>query len=87
MAPGVHRAEIQPDAAAAGDLKVTLVAMIFSVPISLARGRLPAEFARKWTREVFKPIVELLAGFPSVVLILCSDRYGFLASGSVRFRL
>lgn len=51
-----------------GTLKVTLVAMIFSVPISLAAAVYTAEFARKWTREVFKPIVELLAGFPSVVL-------------------
>ena len=55
-----------------GTLKVTLVAMIFSVPISLAAAVYTAEFARKWTRELFKPIVELLAGFPSVVL-------GFLA--------
>jgi phosphate transport system permease protein len=51
-----------------GTLKVTLVAMIFSVPISLAAAVFTAEFAPKWTREVFKPIVELLAGFPSVVL-------------------
>jgi phosphate transport system permease protein len=51
-----------------GTLKVTLIAMIFSVPISLAAAVYTAEFARKWTREIFKPIVELLAGFPSVVL-------------------
>ncbi len=51
-----------------GTLKVTLVAMLFSVPISLAAAVYTAEFAHKWTREVFKPIVELLAGFPSVVL-------------------
>ncbi len=51
-----------------GTLKVTLVAMIFSVPISLAAAVYTAEFAPNWTREIFKPIVELLAGFPSVVL-------------------
>jgi phosphate transport system permease protein len=51
-----------------GTLKVTLMAMIFSVPLSLAAAIYTAEFARKWTREFFKPIVELLAGFPSVVL-------------------
>lgn len=51
-----------------GTLKVTLIAMIFSVPISLAAAVYTAEYAKKWTREVFKPIVELLAGFPSVVL-------------------
>ena len=51
-----------------GTLKVTLVAMLFSVPLSLAAAVFTAEFASKWTREIFKPIVELLAGFPSVVL-------------------
>jgi phosphate transport system permease protein len=51
-----------------GTLKVTLVAMIFSVPISVAAAIYTAEFASKWGREVIKPIVEMLAGFPSVVL-------------------
>jgi phosphate transport system permease protein len=51
-----------------GTLKVTLISMIFSVPISLASAIFTAEFASKWTRETIKPIVELLAGFPSVVL-------------------
>jgi phosphate transport system permease protein len=51
-----------------GILKVTLIAMIFSVPISLAAAVYTAEYAKGWVREIFKPIVELLAGFPSVVL-------------------
>jgi len=51
-----------------GTLKVTLVAMIFSVPISLAAAIFTAEFASKWARETIKPVVEMLAGFPSVVL-------------------
>jgi phosphate transport system permease protein len=51
-----------------GTLKVTLIAMIFSIPIALASAIFTAEFASKWTREIIKPIVELLAGFPSVVL-------------------
>jgi len=51
-----------------GTLKVTLIAMIFSVPISLAAAVYTAEFASKWAKETIKPIVELLAGFPSVVL-------------------
>jgi phosphate transport system permease protein len=51
-----------------GTLKVTLVAMIFAVPISLAAAVYTAEFASKWMRETIKPVVELLAGFPSVVL-------------------
>jgi phosphate transport system permease protein len=51
-----------------GTLKVTLIAMVFSVPISLASAIFTAEFASRWARETIKPIVELLAGFPSVVL-------------------
>jgi phosphate transport system permease protein len=51
-----------------GTLKVTIIAMIFSVPISLAAAIYTAEFASKWMRETIKPVVELLAGFPSVVL-------------------
>jgi phosphate transport system permease protein len=51
-----------------GTLKVTIIAMIFSVPISLAAAIYTAEFASKWARETIKPVVELLAGFPSVVL-------------------
>jgi len=52
----------------AGTLKVTIIAMIFSVPISLMAAIYTAEFSSKWAREVLKPVVELLAGFPSVVL-------------------
>ena len=51
-----------------GTLKVTLIAMIFSVPISLAAAVYTSEFASRWAREIIKPVVEMLAGFPSVVL-------------------
>jgi phosphate transport system permease protein len=51
-----------------GTLKVTIIAMIFSIPVSLAAAIYTAEFASKWAREAIKPVVELLAGFPSVVL-------------------
>jgi phosphate transport system permease protein len=51
-----------------GTLKVTVIAMLFSVPVALAAAVFTAEFASKWAREIIKPIVELLAGFPSVVL-------------------
>jgi phosphate transport system permease protein len=51
-----------------GTLKVTIIAMIFSVPMALAAAIFTAEFASKWAREWIKPAVELLAGFPSVVL-------------------
>jgi phosphate transport system permease protein len=51
-----------------GTLKVTVIAMIFSIPFSLAAAVFTSEFASKWAREAIKPVVELLAGFPSVVL-------------------
>jgi phosphate transport system permease protein len=51
-----------------GTLKVTIIAMLFSVPVALAAAIYTSEFSSKWAREIIKPVVELLAGFPSVVL-------------------
>ena len=51
-----------------GTIKVTLIAMFFAVPLALAASVYTAEFAPGWVREVIKPAVEMLAGFPSVVL-------------------
>ena len=51
-----------------GTLKVTIIAMIFSIPVSLAAAVYTAEFAPGWAREILKPAVEFLSGFPSVVL-------------------
>lgn len=51
-----------------GTLKVTIIAMLFAVPLAIASAVYTAEFAPRWVREVIKPAVELLAGFPSVVL-------------------
>jgi phosphate transport system permease protein len=51
-----------------GTLKVTLVAMAISVPVGIAAAVYAAEFAPARLREVVKPVIELLAGIPSVVL-------------------
>lgn len=51
-----------------GTLKVTIIAMLFAVPLAIAAAVYTAEFAPGWAREVIKPAIELLAGFPSVVL-------------------
>jgi phosphate transport system permease protein len=51
-----------------GTLKVTIIAMIFSIPVALGAAVFTAEFASRWTREIIKPVIEMLAGFPSVVL-------------------
>jgi phosphate transport system permease protein len=51
-----------------GTLKVTLIAILFAAPISILAALYTALFAPKKIREYIKPAVELLAGFPSVVI-------------------
>ncbi len=51
-----------------GTIKVTLVALLFAIPLSLAAALFTSEFAPPALREVIKPVIELLAGIPSVVL-------------------
>jgi len=52
----------------AGTLKVVLVAMAFAVPVSVLAAVYASEFAPARVREGLKPVIELLAGIPSVVL-------------------
>lgn len=51
-----------------GTLKVTLVAMFLAVPLGVLAALFASEFAARRLREWVKPLVELLAGIPSVVL-------------------
>jgi phosphate transport system permease protein len=51
-----------------GTLKVTLVALLFAAPISILAAIYTAMFAKPRIREIIKPVIELLAGFPSVVI-------------------
>ena len=51
-----------------GSLLVTAGATLFAVPIGLATAIYIAEIAPRWAREILKPVVEILAGLPSVVL-------------------
>lgn len=51
-----------------GTLKVTLIAILFAAPLSILAAIYTAMFAPKKIREFIKPAVELLAGFPSVVI-------------------
>jgi phosphate transport system permease protein len=51
-----------------GTLKTTLVSMLVAVPVGVAAALFAAEFAPRRLREFLKPIIELLAGIPSVVL-------------------
>ena len=51
-----------------GTLKITLIAMLFAAPIAILAALFSASFAPYWLRELIKPAIELLAGFPSVVI-------------------
>ena len=51
-----------------GSLKATLVAMLFATPLAVLAAIYTTEFAPRWLREVIKPVIEMLAGVPSVVM-------------------
>ncbi len=51
-----------------GSLKATLVALLFAVPFSLGAAIYVSQLAAPRTRELLKPVIEMLAGIPSVVL-------------------
>jgi phosphate transport system permease protein len=51
-----------------GTLKVVLIAILFAVPLAVGSAIYVSQYAPPRVREVIKPVVELLAGIPSVVL-------------------
>jgi phosphate transport system permease protein len=51
-----------------GSLLVTLGASLVAVPLGVLTAIYIAEIAPRWAKEILKPLVELLAGLPSVVL-------------------
>ena len=51
-----------------GSLLVTAIAIALAAPVGLASAIYLSEFARPRTRKIVKPILEILAGIPSVVL-------------------
>jgi len=51
-----------------GTIKVALIAMLFAVPLGVGAAIYSSEFAPIRLREIIKPVIELLAGIPSVVL-------------------
>lgn len=55
-----------------GTLKVTVIAAIVAVPIGLGSAIFLSEYASDKTRRLIKPILEVLAGIPTIV-------YGFFA--------
>jgi phosphate transport system permease protein len=51
-----------------GTLKVTLISLLFGAPLAILAALFTSMFAPKRLREIIKPVIELLAGFPSVVI-------------------
>ena len=51
-----------------GSLLVTVGAVIIAVPLGLMTAIYLGEIAPMWQREILKPLIEMLAGIPSIVL-------------------
>lgn len=60
----------------AGTFMITLVAMLVAIPVGLLSAIYMAEFASSRVRTIAKPVLEVLAGIPTVV-------YGFFAAITV----
>ncbi len=56
-----------------GTMLITFIAMTIAAPIGLMSAIYMSEFASKKTRKIAKPLLEILAGIPTVV-------YGFIAA-------
>jgi len=52
----------------AGTMIVAVIAMLVATPIGLGAAMFLSEYAQPRTRRVLKPVLEVLAGIPSVVL-------------------
>ncbi|WP_313893915.1 phosphate ABC transporter permease subunit PstC [Psychrobacillus sp.] len=55
-----------------GTLKVTFIAIVVAVPFGIGSAIFLSEYASENTRRIIKPILEVLAGIPTIV-------YGFFA--------
>jgi len=78
---GVHSGAMDPDRVGAiplfaGTFLITLIAMLVAVPVGLFSAIYLSDFAGPKTRAVVKPMLEVLAGIPTVV-------YGFFAAITV----
>jgi len=51
-----------------GSILVTVVAIVIALPLGVATAVFVREVAPGWAREILKPVIEVLAGIPSVVL-------------------
>jgi len=51
-----------------GTFKITIISILFAAPLAILAALYTASFAGKRLKEIIKPTIELLAGFPSVVI-------------------
>ena len=51
-----------------GTAKATIVSILIGAPLGILAAIYSAFFAKRWLREIIKPTIEILAGFPSVVV-------------------
>lgn len=51
-----------------GSLLVTVGAIAISLPLGVATAVFIGEIAPEWVREILKPVIEIIAGIPSVVV-------------------
>jgi phosphate transport system permease protein len=56
----------------AGTFRITIIAMVIAVPMGLICAIYLSEYASRKTRRILKPVLEILAGIPTVV-------FGFFA--------
>lgn len=78
---GVHEGKMDADKVGAiplfaGTLMITLIAMLVAVPVGLFAAIYLSDFATYRVRAIVKPMLEILAGIPTVV-------YGFFAAITV----
>lgn len=51
-----------------GSILITVVAILIALPLGVASAIFVREVAPSWARDILKPLIEVLAGIPSVVL-------------------
>ena len=74
--PGVANSQFGALPIFAGTFVITIIALLVAIPIGLASAIYMSEYASPKFRDYLKPILEILAGIPTVV-------YGFFAAITV----
>mgnify|MGYP005853007559 CR=1 FL=1 len=64
----------------AGTVMIVVIAGVIALPVGLGSAIFMSEYAQPWVRSVLKPVLEVLAGIPTIV-------YGYLALALITPRL